>query len=48
MFRLPPKNYTRNRFVLMADQFALEMYGISKKFPGVCALDDVDLVVKKG
>lgn len=32
----------------MSDQFALEMHNISKRFPGVCALDCVDLVVKKG
>jgi len=32
----------------MNDQFALQLKGICKSFPGVVALDNVDLFVKKG
>jgi len=32
----------------MENQSALKMVGISKRFPGVCALNNVDLNVKKG
>ena len=32
----------------MAEPALLEMHGISKEFPGVKALDNVDLVVRPG
>ena len=32
----------------MSDQIILQLKGISKQFPGVKALDNVDMDVKKG